>query len=114
VTPRRSLTQRQRIKIFEAHNGRCHLCQTRIQVGDLWDVEHVTPLALNGADDETNWKPAHRSCHKHKTRDDVGRIAKTLKQRAKHLGIRKTYSRPIPGSKASGIRKRMNGDIDRW
>ena len=31
-----------------------------------------------------------------------------------HYGIREPKSRPMPGSRLSGIRKRFNGRVERW
>src|SRR5262245_1870377 len=56
-----------RAEIFRDCDERCHLCGGRIDVGQKWDVEHVIPLAMGGADDITNWRPAHTKCHKGKT-----------------------------------------------
>lgn len=54
-------------------------------------------------------------CHRNgKTQNDQRVIAKTKRQRDKHTGAYKASSRPIPGSKASGIRKRMDGGVERW
>lgn len=54
-------------------------------------------------------------CHRGedgKTNDDVARIAKAKRQERGQLGLRRT-SRPMPGSKASGLRKRMNGKVEK-
>lgn len=113
TTPRRSMTTARKLRVFEAHRGICHLCGRRIIAGEPWDVEHVRALALGGADDDANTAPAHRRCHAEKTPEDVSRIAKAKRVKARHLGIAKAKTRPMPGSKASGIRKRMNGQVER-
>jgi hypothetical protein len=54
-------------------------------------------------------------CHRGeggKTAHDVKAIAKSKRCGAKHYGYQTKTSRPIPGSKASGIRKRMNGTVE--
>jgi 5-methylcytosine-specific restriction protein A len=86
---RRSLSPMQRLKVFEAAGGRCHLCELRIQVGQPWEVEHVRPLALLGDDDAANMRPAHKDCHKAKTKADAASWSKAKRCAAKHLGIRK-------------------------
>jgi len=72
-------------------------------VGQKWDVEHIRPLALAGADDDANMAPAHAKCHATKTADDVSRIAKAKRQKAQHLGIRK------PSQWQSKWRRKVNG-----
>lgn len=113
---RRSLTRLQKVRIFDAAGGICHLCGLKIWAGrgEQWHVEHVTPLSFGGADDESNMKPAHVKCHADKTREEAPIRAKSDRVRAHYLGIKKTTSLPIPGSRASGIRKRMNGTVERW
>lgn len=110
---RRSLSKLQRVRVFDRAAGLCHLCGQKIHVGQRWDVEHVKPLSMGGADDETNMQPAHASCHAGKTAAEAGPRAKADRIRARHLGIIAKPTRPIPGSKASGLRKRMDGSVER-
>ena len=90
MTTRRSLSRMQKLKVFEASGGVCHICG--LKIFNKWDVEHRIPLALGGADDESNWSPAHRDCHAGKTKSDVAAIARAKRRKAKHLGIRKPSS----------------------
>lgn len=108
---RRSLSPTRRLAIFLAADGLCHLCGQRIQVGERWDVEHPIPLALGGADDESNMSPAHVKCHAGKSAADAGDIARAKRREAKHLGAYRS-ARPMDGSKASRWRKRMDGTVE--
>lgn len=112
---RKPLTRLQRVKLFDEHKGKCCLCGLSIwaERGDKWIAEHIKPLWLGGADDATNIAPAHERCAIAKTVKEAPVKAKSDRVRARHLGIKKS-TRPIPGSKASGIRKRMNGNVERW
>jgi hypothetical protein len=52
-----------------------------VQIGQLFEVEHVIPWALSFDDSDDNLKIAHTVCHKTlKTGDDVARIAKAKRQ----------------------------------
>ena len=114
MTKRRHISRRDRLKIFEAAEGRCHICEIKIKVGEAWQVEHPIAIALGGSDEIDEMRPAHVACHKVKTREDVGRICKADRQKARHLGISKTRKgKPLPGTKASGLRKRMDGTVER-
>lgn len=109
---RRRLTRGQKTRIFDAAHGLCHICNSKIFVecGERWEVEHIKPLHLGGADDFSNMKPAHIRCHRGKTvREHVTRL-KDTRVRAKHLGIAKYASRPLPGTYASKIKMPMNGE----
>lgn len=90
MVKRRSLSSMERLRIFEEWDGRCHLCEQKIQAGEAWDVSHDRPLALLGADDNTNRKPAHRKCHAVQTAEkDLPAIAKAKRMKAKHIGAKK-------------------------
>lgn len=88
---RRRLTSIQRLSLFDKHGGRCHLCKGKITVREKWDLDHVIPLAIGGADDLANLAPAHDTCHRTKTATvDVPAIAKGTRIRS----ARFTSSRP--------------------
>ena len=95
-TQRRKMTKARRVAVFLDANGICHLCETQIRDGEKWDVSHVVPLNLGGADDETNMRPAHKRCHVTQTKTDKADIAKR----------NKSIDRNYAGKKASrGFRK---------
>ena len=114
MTKRRTLTRVARTRIFDNAKGTCCLCNFKIDAGrgDKWIVEHIKPLWLGGDDDERNMGPAHYKCAIEKTRQEAPVKAKSDRVRANHLGIKKTRN-PMPGSKASGWRKRMDGTVER-
>jgi 5-methylcytosine-specific restriction enzyme A len=88
---RRRLSRLQRTKIFDDAGALCCICGARINAerGERWIVEHVVPLWANGADDETNMRPAHEKCAIAKTVAEAPVKAKSDRIRAKHLGIKK-------------------------
>lgn len=112
MTTRQSLSPMRKLAIFEAAGGVCHLCERKIIVGERWDVEHPRALGLLGVDDDTNRRPAHEDCHDIKTKDDVSRIAKAKRQKAKHLGIRKRSTFPC-GRNSPWKRKVSGGTVRR-
>lgn len=76
--------------------------------------DHAIADGIGGKATLENCRAVCPRCHDFKTRKhDIPRIAKCKRQSDKNVGVRST-SRPMPGSKASGIRKRMNGDVERW
>jgi 5-methylcytosine-specific restriction endonuclease McrA len=115
MTTRRRLNAKDRLAVFMKTNGHCHFCQGRINATiEAWEVSHEIPLELGGDDDFDNMLPAHAKCHlRHTAEVDAQAIAKSRRVRAKAAGLKKT-SRPLPGSRASGLRKRMNGTVERW
>lgn len=98
---------RVRQRVFDAHNGVCHLTGRKIQPGESWELEHVHALILGGQHRESNMAPALKAAHKAKTAMEMGVKAKIARVRQKHLGIKT--------DKASGFNQRfkrkMNGDV---
>ena len=109
-----AIPPRVRARVFERHNGICHITKRKIRAGEAWDCDHVIALCNGGSHCESNLAPALKDAHKEKTKADSALKKKIARTRAKHLGIHKPSGRPLAGTKASGIRKRMNGDVERW
>ena len=86
-TPDAKVPTRVRVRVFQAHGGKCHLSGRKIMPGDAWDLDHVIALSCGGTHSEDNLAPALRDKHREKTRDDVKVKAKIARVKAKHLGI---------------------------
>ena len=114
TTKRGSMSETRRLRIWEAHRGMCCLCGEKIDgVREKWTIEHLRALGLGGEDVDSNCRPAHEDCRRIKDKDDVSRISKAKRQKANHIGIKKPKGRPMPGSKASGFKKRLDGTVER-
>lgn len=109
TTPRRSMSATRQLRIWETHGGRCYLCGEKIRIGESWEVEHKRALGLGGTDTDDNCAPAHKTCHAPKTQADTARIAKAKRQKQAALGIKTRKGRPMPGTKASGWKQKLDG-----
>lgn len=90
----------------------CHLCRNEFDVSmSTWEAEHLVPWALGGRDTPDNLAPVHWECHKPKTKNDVREIAKGKRVMSKRLGVKRSKN-PMPGSKRSKWRKRMDGTVE--
>jgi 5-methylcytosine-specific restriction enzyme A len=107
---RRRLSDTARVALFLRHDGICHICGSRIIVGERWEVEHVLPLAQGGEDDDTNTRPAHAKCHRVKTAKDAADTAKAKRREARHIGAHRS-ARPMPGGKSSKWKRKISGEI---
>ena len=76
--------------------------------------DHDNPDGLTGEPTLTNCRVVCLPCHKTKTAKDQADIARAKRREARHLGAAKRSSRPMAGTRASGIRKRMSGQVERW
>ena len=88
-------------------------CNKKLFPGDIF-YDHIVPDGLGGDNLLGNCQVLCRAHHDPKTfKADVPRIAKMKRQRDRNVGIKRTSFRPMPGSRASGWRKRMNGQTER-
>ena len=112
---RRHISTSARVRLFTQHEGRCHICGEKIDgVRERWDVEHIIPLELGGADEPSNWAPAHVQCHKGKTKQDAADIGRARRISAKHIGAKAPSRNPLPGSRKSNIKIKLDGTaVDR-
>ena len=109
---RRSLSTRERVRLFTLHGGACHICGGKIDgTREAWEVEHILPVALGGDESDDNRKPAHVKCHKGKTAEDIGRIRKADRQQARHIGAKARTRNPLPGSRCTRWKKKLDGTV---
>ncbi len=83
------------------------MCNRKIAHGEPWEVEHPKAIGLGGADDATNWAPAHVDCHAGKTRNDIRIMRKADRQMKAHAGVKKRQ--PFPGGRGSRWKKTLDG-----
>lgn len=103
-----------RLRIFERYGGVCQCgCTRKIAAGEKWQVDHGMALINGGKNRENNMRPLLTAHHKQKTKADVAEKSAVFESRKRHLGL-KVSKHPLPGSRASGIRRRMNGRVERW
>ena len=109
---RLEFSKRIKLEAFQRSGGRCEVCDARLVTGRI-EYDHRKPAAFGGDNSLDNCVCACSGCHRLKTStQDIPAIAKSNRQRVKHLGIRR-YSRPMPGTKRSGLKKKMNGTVER-
>jgi len=109
TTARGHLSTRRKLAIWEREKGVCMMCGCRLLPGKFI-YEHVRALELGGEDTDENIRLTCLPCAGEKTRDDHRRGAKAKRAKAKHLGLKKSKN-PLPGSKGSKWKRKMNGEI---
>lgn len=108
-----NLSTKTRLDLFLKAKGQCKSCAAKIGPGQFWDVDHITPKALGGTNDTANLQVLCRACHRSKTANhDVPRIAKSKRQRARHLGAKRSAA-IMPGSRRSPWKRKMDGTVVR-
>lgn len=114
MTKRRRISMRERRAILDDQDGRCAGCGGAID--GTFDIDHVIPLAIGGADDRSNYQALCEPCHDRKTHGhggDISRAAKAKRVHAKHTGTWRPTRRPIPGHKGDRWKRKLNGKTER-
>lgn len=92
----------------------CETCGKVIRAGNLV-FEHDRADGLGGQPTAKNCKVHCGSCATKKTTEEDNPVmAKADRVLKATYGLKARRGPPMPGSRASGIRKRMNGDVERW
>lgn len=82
-------------------------CDAPLSKGVQFD--HDLPDQMEGANDLDNCRAICVPCHKRKTANDIRQIRKADRQRDKHSGAFKPSANPVPGSRRSPFKRRMDG-----
>jgi hypothetical protein len=119
VTPRKRLTDKERLQMFIAHKGICCICDTKIDgVRERWIDEHEIALWLGSLSDEDqarlngllNRGPAHETCAKLKTSKEATERARMRSFAEFHHGAKRPRC-PMPGGRRSRFKKKMSGEV---
>ena len=72
--------------VYNKYGGKCAYCGQEIRYDEM-QVDHIKPLYLGGADDESNWAPACRMCNYYKStktieifREELGKLRDRLEK----------------------------------
>lgn len=104
---------RVKLRILDKFGKRCVHCTLMVGASLKPAFDHIKALINGGENREGNLQLLCVPCHKVKTRADVGEKRIDNRVRASHLGIKKTKGRPMPGSRASGIKMKIGGGWER-
>jgi 5-methylcytosine-specific restriction enzyme A len=92
--------------------GRCADCRCKTGGAAGLDWDHIHPLAMGGADELDNLQPLCRGCHKAKTKTDAAQIGKARRMDQRNAGIKRQPRNPLPGSKSSKFKRRIDGTVE--
>lgn len=100
---------RVRLRILERFDRRCAGCTNPIRPGERWTCDHIVALINGGENRESNGQPLCRACTPEKDAADVAVKSKTADMAKAAYGIKPRTGRPMPGSRASGWKRKMDG-----
>ncbi len=99
---RKAISKATRRQVYEREGGICYLCRLPIADGERFDVDHEIAREMGGADDISNYRPAHPECHREKSKRDVAAIAKSNRiRRNLNPETRRTTRHPIRSRKTA-------------
>ncbi len=104
-----AIPPRVRDRIYEKFGGICQHCTLPIKGKLRPTIDHTVALINGGENRENNMSLLCVPCHQRKTKADVGEKSTVYRKRLKDRGIRKPSR--FPGSKDSGWKKLMNGEV---
>ena len=99
---------RVRLRILERFDHRCGICRKPIRPGERWTCDHVKALILGGENRESNGQPLCRGCTPTKDAADVAEKSKIAGMAKAGYGLKRS-SRPMPGSRRSPWKRKMDG-----
>jgi len=94
---------RVRIRVFDAHGGKCHRCGRKIRPGEYWVCEHMVALINGGRNAEDNLDLTCRNCVPLKNADDMAEKSKRARVQKKHL---------LPKERGRGFRRPEGAKFD--
>ncbi|MBA9070278.1 hypothetical protein FHR71_004044 [Methylobacterium sp. RAS18] len=101
TTPRKPLSERQKLALHEKQGGICPLCSQPMLRGDKLTDEHLRALGLGGSNASDNRAMVHTPCALAKTNGpdgELARIAKAKAQKCASLGFKTQKGRPLQGA----------------
>lgn len=92
----------------------CEVCGIELNARTGLHYDHHDPDGLGGEPTLENCRVLCRTCHSIKTiSEDQPRMAKADRTFKAYHNIKHRKGPPMPGSRASGIKKRMDGTVER-
>jgi 5-methylcytosine-specific restriction protein A len=100
-----------RDRVWTRADGKCAICTRTIDEKLRPAIDHKIALVNGGKHAESNLQLLCVPCHQKKTKADVAEKSTVYRKRMKDRGLTKPSR--FPGSKASGLKKLMNGQVVR-
>lgn len=105
-----AIPDRVKSRILSRQMDNCDGCGRALGLKLKAEFDHRPALINGGQNRESMIVAVCHECHGGRTQADVAEKAIVYRQRIKHLGIKKS-SRPMPGSKASKFKRKMDGSV---
>lgn len=105
---RREFSKATKLKAWERTQGRCEDCGCKIIAGQV-EYDHVIEAYLGGGNTVSNCRVLCARCHVSKTAQRRPEVDKTRRLVEKQANVRS--KRPMPGSRRSKWKRKMDGTV---
>lgn len=105
--------ERVRLRVLLAFDRRCGNCGNTIRPGKPWTCDHKVALINGGENRESNLQPLCDICNPKKNAADVAEKAEVAATMKHHYGLDKPKGAPMPGSRRSKWKRKMDGTLVR-
>lgn len=102
-----------KLRIFNRYAGRCGLTGAKIQVGDVYEFDHIKEIWEGGENRESNLHPVLKEPHDKKSAAARSRKSKADRVRFKHVTPTKDQPRRGPKLQGRGFGPSRNTLIER-
>lgn len=109
--PRLEFSRTTKLAAYDRCGGTCEGCGCDLALAKGVEYDHRIADNLRPDNSVENCQVLCIPCHKQKTKADVKVIAKANSVRAGRLNAKPFPSRPLPGSRGSGLRKKFDGTV---
>jgi 5-methylcytosine-specific restriction protein A len=106
---RQEFSKSVRLAAWNRCGGSCEQCTAKLYPG-RYEFHHIKEATFGGESDLGNCRVLCVSCHSGVTGSRAAVVAKSNRQRNKHLGIKKKRSQWAYG-KGSKFKKKINGEV---
>lgn len=107
---RQEFSKKTKLQAFERSGGKCEKCTAKLGPGNT-EFHHETECTMGGDNGLRNCVVLCRGCHRAITSGRQRVIAKSNRQRDKHLGIKSPKGRSFPYGKTSRYKKKLDGRV---
>lgn len=111
-TPDTRIPTRVKDRICKRQGDCCDECRLPFDAKRRAEFDHRPALINSGENRESMIVAVCCLCHRARTKADVAEKSQVAGSRSRRLGFKKS-KRPFPGSRASGLKKHMDGSVTR-
>lgn len=114
MNTRAEFSDKTKIGEWQSAGGKCRDCKVKLRPGMPREYHHIIPANVGGGNEPQNCLLLCKPCHGVRTaKTDTPQAAKTKRLAKNNAGIKKRKGPAMPGTKASGLKKHMDGSVSR-